>query len=82
MDRLMKSITGFIAEISDDFKIVLVEAIKTLCLKFPHKYPALMSFLATALREEGGADYKKALVSALLDIIRQIPVRNSCSVRV
>jgi hypothetical protein len=26
------------SEIADDFKVVLVDAIKTLCLKFPHKH--------------------------------------------
>jgi len=62
VDRLMKSITSFIAEISDEFKIVLVDAIKTLCLKFPHKYQILMNFMSQALREEGGYDYKKAIV--------------------
>jgi len=73
VDRLMKSISGFIAEISDEFKIVLVDAIKTLCLKFPHKYQALLNFLACALRDEGGAEYKKAIVNAIIDMIQNIP---------
>lgn len=73
VDRLMKSITGFMSEISDEFKIVLVNAITTLALKFPHKYQSLMAFLASALREEGGASYKKAIVNSILDIINSIP---------
>lgn len=72
VDRLMKSITNFITEISDEFKIVLVEAIKTLCLKFPHKYQTLVNFLSTALRDEGGFEYKKAIVNAMLDVITSI----------
>ena len=72
VDRLMKSISGFMADISDEFKIVLVDAIRSLCLKFPHKFPALMNFLASSLREEGGYKYKKAIVDAMLVMINDI----------
>lgn len=72
VDRLLKIITGFMSDISDDFKVVLVDAIKTLCLKFPHKYQTLTNFLASALRDEGGFKYKKAIVDALLMIIDEV----------
>jgi len=72
VDRLMKSITGFMNEISDDFKVVLVEAIKTLCLKFPHKHHSLINFLAASMRQEGGFTFKKTLVTTLLTIIDKI----------
>ena len=72
VDRLMKSISGFMADISDEFKIVLVDAIRSLCLKFPHKFPALMNFLASSLREEGGYKYKKSIVDAMLIMINDI----------
>lgn len=35
IDRLLKQIGGFMNEIADEFKVVVVEAIKSLCLKFP-----------------------------------------------
>jgi hypothetical protein len=35
IDRLLKQIGGFMGEIADEFKVVVVEAIKALCLKFP-----------------------------------------------
>jgi coatomer protein complex subunit gamma len=73
VDRLMKSISGFMSEISDEFKIVLVDAIKVLCLKFPHKHPTLMNFLASSLREEGGFKFKRAIVTSLLTIVKRIP---------
>jgi len=73
VDRLMKTIVGFMSEISDEFKIVLVDAIKMLSLKFHHKHLTLTSFLASALREEGGFKYKEAIVDALLSIIETIP---------
>lgn len=73
VDRLMKSITSFMSEISDEFRVVMVNAIKTLCLKFPHKSQGLMAFLASALREEGGLLFKKAIVDALIEVIDQVP---------
>ncbi|VAH88509.1 unnamed protein product [Triticum turgidum subsp. durum] len=38
VDRLMKQITSFMSDISDEFKIVVIEAIRSLCLKFPLKH--------------------------------------------
>lgn len=37
VDRLMKQISNFMSDISDEFKVVVVDAIRTLCLKFPQK---------------------------------------------
>ncbi|CAI9765515.1 unnamed protein product [Fraxinus pennsylvanica] len=73
VDRLMKQITNFMSDIADEFKIVVVEAIRSLCLKFPLKYRSLMNFLSSILREEGGFEYKKAIVDAIVIIIRDIP---------
>lgn len=73
VDRLMKQITNFMSDIADEFKIVVVEAIRSLCLKFPLKYRALMNFLSNILREEGGFDYKKAIVDSIVILIRNIP---------
>lgn len=69
----MKQITGFMADISDDFKVIVVEAIRCLCLKFPNKHPTMLSFLKDILRDEGGYEYKKAIVEAIFDIIHHIP---------
>lgn len=73
VDRLMNSISGFMSEISDEFRIVMVNAIKTLCLKFPNKFQGLMNFLANSLREEGGFAFKRAIVDSMLEIISAIP---------
>lgn len=73
MERLLKQIGNFMSEIADEFKIVVVEAIRSLCLKFPQKYRALMNFLSSILREEGGFEYKKAIVDSILILIREIP---------
>lgn len=73
IDRLLKQIGGFMSEIADEFKIVVVEAIKALCLKFPQKYRGLMNFLSNVLREDGGFEYKKAIVDSILILIKEIP---------
>jgi coatomer protein complex subunit gamma len=73
VERLMKQITSFMSEIADDFKIVVVDAIRAMCLKFPQKHRLLMTFLANVLREEGGFPYKKAIVDTLLVIIARVP---------
>ena len=35
VERLLKQIGSFMSDIADEFKIVVVEAIRALCLKFP-----------------------------------------------
>lgn len=71
VDRLMKQISTFMSEISDEFKIVVVDAIRALCLKFPKKHMVMMGFLSQMLREEGGFDYKKSIVDAIIGIIEE-----------
>ncbi|XP_010548052.1 PREDICTED: coatomer subunit gamma-like [Tarenaya hassleriana] len=73
VERLMKQITNFMSDIADEFKIVVVEAIRSLCLKFPLKYRSLMNFLSNILREEGGFEYKRAIVDSIVTVIRDIP---------
>ncbi|KAI6133616.1 coatomer subunit gamma [Pisolithus croceorrhizus] len=59
VDRLMKQITGFMSEISDEFKVIIVDAIRSLCLKFPTKHVSMLSFLA-------------GVVEAMFDMIKYI----------
>mmetsp|Transcript_10305 Transcript_10305/g.47295 ORF Transcript_10305/g.47295 Transcript_10305/m.47295 type:complete len:890 (+) Transcript_10305:147-2816(+) len=73
IDRLMKQISTFMSDIQDEFKVVVVEAIQELCLKFPHKHRILMNFLSNVLREEGGFEYKKAIVDCILCLVKKIP---------
>ncbi|ONL95695.1 Coatomer subunit gamma [Zea mays] len=69
VDRLIKQITLFMSDIADEFKIVVVEAIRSLCLKFPLKYRSMLNFLSNSLREEGGFEYKKAIVDSIVTLI-------------
>jgi len=73
VDRLMKQISGFMSEISDEFKITIVEAIRTLCLKFPSKQAGMLAFLSGILRDEGGYEFKRAVVESMFDLIKFVP---------
>uniref|UniRef100_A0A1L8DWC7 Coatomer subunit gamma n=3 Tax=Nyssomyia neivai TaxID=330878 RepID=A0A1L8DWC7_9DIPT len=73
VERLMKQIATFVAEISDEFKVVVVQAIRALCSKFPRKHPVLMNFLSGMLREEGGLEYKTSIVDTIITIIEENP---------
>ncbi|KAG8894765.1 coatomer subunit gamma, partial [Tulasnella sp. 403] len=72
VDRLMKQITGFMSEISDEFKVIVVDAIRSLTLKFPGKQQLMLNFLSGVLRDEGGYDFKRAVVEAIFDMIKFI----------
>ena len=61
------------SEISDEFKTIVVEAIRSVCVKFPRKHHILMTFLSSMLREEGGFEYKKAIVDTIITIIEENP---------
>lgn len=73
VDRLIKEISNFMGELTDEFKIVLVSAVRTLCAKFPQKHRTLILFLSEILREEGGFPYKKAIVDAIIGIMTDVP---------
>lgn len=73
VDRLMKQITTFMSEISDDFKVTIVEAIRTLAIKFPSKHTSVFTFLSSTLREEGGYEFKRAVVESMFDLIKFVP---------
>lgn len=60
MERLLKQISSFMGEIQDEFKMQVVDAVRTLSIKFPAKHRQMLVFLSANLREEGGFEYKKA----------------------
>ncbi|XP_068621778.1 coatomer subunit gamma-2-like [Battus philenor] len=73
VDRLMKQISNFISEISDEFKIIVVQAIRRLCTKFPRKHQSIVAFLAGMLRDEGGLEFKAAIADAIIEIVEENP---------
>eukprot|EP00475_Leptophrys_vorax_P026253 TRINITY_DN3694_c0_g1_i1.p1 TRINITY_DN3694_c0_g1~~TRINITY_DN3694_c0_g1_i1.p1 ORF type:complete len:587 (-),score=156.72 TRINITY_DN3694_c0_g1_i1:1022-2782(-) len=73
IDTLMKTISSFMSEIGDELRIVLIDAIQQLSLKFPYKYDVFLEFLSSILREEGGFVYKRTIVDAILTIMKENP---------
>jgi len=73
IDRLIKQISQFISDVPDDFRVVVVDSIRALCLKYPSKHHALLIFLSNALRDEGGYDYKCAIVDTIIELSQKIP---------
>jgi coatomer protein complex subunit gamma len=73
VDRLMTQISTFMSEITDEFKVTIVEAIRTLCLKFPSKQARMLAFLSGILRDEGGYEFKRSVVESMFDLIKFVP---------
>ncbi|KAG2460094.1 COPG2 protein, partial [Polypterus senegalus] len=73
VDRLMKQISSFVSEISDEFKVVVVQAISALCQKYPRKHSVMMNFLSNMLRDDGGFEYKRAIVDCIIGFIEENP---------
>jgi len=72
VDRLMKSIGTFMSDIADEYKIVVVSSIKELCMKYPGKHRVLIGFLSNFLREEGGFEFKKTIVEAIIFLMDNV----------
>lgn len=70
VDRLIGKMTSLMDEITDDFKIVIIEAIENLALKFPSKHKKLVSFLTDLLRDDGALALKSSIIDALFDLIK------------
>lgn len=73
VERLLKQISHFMTEISDEFKVVVVNAIQQLCLRYPRKSTVLLQFMHNCLREEGGFPFKQAVVNTVLALIEKLP---------
>ncbi|KAJ2861984.1 coatomer subunit gamma [Coemansia aciculifera] len=72
VERLMKQMQGFMAEISDEFKIIVAEAVRSLCSKFPGKHGLFLGFLSGVLRDEGGYEFKRAAIEAIVDLAKHV----------
>ncbi|EGW35062.1 uncharacterized protein SPAPADRAFT_132247 [Spathaspora passalidarum NRRL Y-27907] len=73
VDRLIAKMTSLMDEITEDFKIVIIEAIENLALKFPSKHKKLVTFLTDLLRDDGSLQLKTSIVDALFDLIKFLP---------
>ena len=74
ISSLVSTITKFIHEVSDDFKIIIIDAVRTLSLNFPQEWKSIVKFLIDVLKNgEGGFKFKNSIIEALIDIVSFIP---------
>lgn len=73
VDRLISKMTSLMDEITEEFKIVIIEAIESLALKFPAKHKKLVTFLTDFLRDDGSLALKTSIVNALFGLIKFLP---------
>ena len=72
VERLLKQIGSFMIEISTSMKVVVIKAIRQLCLRYPKKSGILLQFMHNCLRDEGDFAYKQALVNTILDLMDKL----------
>lgn len=77
VDRLISKMTSLMDEITEDFKIVIIDAIENLALKFPSKHKKLVAFLSDLLRDDGLLQLKSTIVEALFDLVQFLPDENA-----
>ncbi|QLG73731.1 hypothetical protein HG535_0F02420 [Zygotorulaspora mrakii] len=74
ISSLISTITKFIHDVSDDFKIIIIDAIRSLSLNFPNEWKSIVNFLIDVLKNgEGGFKFKNNVVEALIDIVSFVP---------
>lgn len=74
VDRLIGKMTNLMDEITEEFRIVIIEAIENLALKFPTKHKKLVTFLTDLLRDDGTLALKTSIVDALFSLIKFLPI--------
>ncbi|AMD20334.1 HDL410Wp [Eremothecium sinecaudum] len=74
ISSLIKTIGKFINDVSDDFNVIIVDAILTLSLKFPEEWKNILAFLIDTLKSsDGGYEFKNGIVEALFDLVKYVP---------
>jgi len=73
VDHLLSQIEQFMSECTDDFKIELIESVKTLCARMPQKTKSLLNFVGSVLKGEGGFLLKQNIVDTLMNLMESLP---------
>jgi len=73
VDRLLKQISSFLSDIADEYKVTVVRSLQQTCLTYPSKHRVLVGFLSNFLREEGGFDFKRSIVTSIVSLMRAVP---------
>lgn len=73
VEKLVKQIGNFMTDLTDIYKLDVVNAVRSLCASYPDKFPSMLGFLSSALREEGSQEVKQAVAAAMISISDTIP---------
>lgn len=70
VEKILARITTFMKELNDDFKTVVVDALKIIVVKFPSKYQAILDFFSKPLANEGSSTLKSAIVDTIITMAK------------
>ncbi|KEG12437.1 putative coatomer gamma subunit [Trypanosoma grayi] len=75
IERLISQLSAaaYLRELGDEFKMVIIDAMRVLSIKFPAKYSIFLSFLSKALNEEGSSELKENIVDVTIGIAKSNP---------
>eukprot|EP00758_Cryptobia_borreli_P004270 Tbor_TRINITY_DN4277_c0_g1::TRINITY_DN4277_c0_g1_i1::g.24053::m.24053/K17267/COPG; coatomer subunit gamma len=74
IDRLLRQMKGqMMAEMSEECKVAVVDSMRVISKKFPQKFPTIIEFLFTTLKDEGGGSFKHNVIESMLYISRTNP---------
>ncbi|PRT52807.1 Coatomer subunit gamma [Wickerhamiella sorbophila] len=73
VERLIEQVGGLMNDIADDLRAIVVDAIRSLALKFPAKHRIVLTFFAEQLEHLASLSLKTTVVDALTDIMAANP---------
>jgi len=73
IDRLLLSVATFLKFIADEYKIMVVQSLETVCVSYPEVHTVVTGFMSRFLREEGGFRFKTAIVVIMEGLMRSVP---------
>eukprot|EP01069_Polyplicarium_translucidae_P003381 Polyplicarium_translucidae@DN2290_c0_g1_i4.p1 len=63
---MVRQASGLMSELSEAFRVEVVKSVRQLCVLYPKKQKALITFLYSNLREEGSFELKSQVVESLI----------------
>ena len=73
VDALLQSVTQYLPDAGDDFRIDTIRAVKHLIAKYPTMHKTLVEFLKKGLRLYSNADFKGEIIDSVVYIIQKAP---------
>lgn len=74
--KVLKMSSKLMKELSDEFRIEIVKQMAIIAIKFPEHCDTLLSTLDVCLRNEGGYEFKNAVVNSIVILLKKNPLVN------